>query len=400
MRVLIAFDRYSEPIHGGELNVIRREHALLTARGVDVHLLEWPRSPTDAPMLRKIAVQLESGYARSAYRRMRSAIAAIAPDVVHIHSFWPQATPAVHYACRSAGVPVVQTLHSYRILCAADILLRDGRMCELCVDSRFPWPAIRHRCVRGSAIRSAIQAASLGVHRLLGTWNRNVDIFLAPAESMRLHFIRAGIDAARIIVRPQSAPDPGVGPEERRDFLFAGRLSPEKGVPMLLDLWETGVPAKLRVAGGGALESRVRDAAARCSNVRYLGTLSPSETGEVMRHAVATIVPSLWEEPFPLVIAESYAAGTPVIAADVGSRSETVLHGETGLVFSAGDRQGLAAAVRWFIDHPQEAPSLGRAARRRYETLYSEAASGDQLLEIYRQARDRAASNRAWKASR
>jgi len=386
MRVLLAHDRYHETTNSGELNVVRREQAFLEASAVQTRLLEWPQSPPAASMLTKATVQLCSGYSLAARRRMQAAIAEFVPDVAHIHNFWPQATPAIHYACKGAGVAVVQTLHNYRILCAADILLREGRRCELCIETILPWPGIRHRCVRGSTVRSLIQSASFGAHRLLNTWTRAVDVFLAPTESMKQRFVQAGIDAQRIVIRPQSAPDPGVGPEVRRYFLFAGRLSEEKGLLMLLDLWETGVPAELRIAGGGTLEPRVRECAARSSNVKYLGCLSPAETGEAMRHAIATLVPSLWEEPFPLVIAESYAAATAVVAADTGTRTQTVLHGETGLVFRAGDRHGLADAVGWVIDHPQETRELGRAARRRYEALYDEKASTAQLLQIYRTA--------------
>jgi glycosyltransferase involved in cell wall biosynthesis len=200
-------------------------------------------------------------------------------------------------------------------------------------------------------------------------------------------FVRAGIDADRILIRPQSAPDVGIGSDDRDYFLFAGRLSPEKGVEMLLAAWEDGIEADLLVAGGGVLEGRVREAARRCPRIRYLGELTPAAVGDAMRGAVATLLPSLWEEPFPLVIAESYSAGTPVIAADSGTRKQTVPHGETGLVFAAGDAGGLKAAVRWAIANPAACRRLGHEARKRYESFYSEDAAGRQLLDIYRRLR-------------
>lgn len=384
MRVLLVHDRYYESTQCGELNVLGRERALLEDRGVRTYLLEFARAPAGAPKTRRMAVQLASAYSLSSARRVRDALAAFAPDVVHIHNFWPQATLAVHYTCRRAGVPVVQTLHNYRILCAADTLLRNRRVCERCIETRLPWPAIRHRCVKLSVPHSTFKSATFGLHRLLDSWNRTVDIFLAPTESMRRRFVRGGIEPRRILVRPQSAPDVGAGPEARAYFLFAGRLAAEKGVPMLLQLWEKGIEAELRIAGGGPLEGLLREHAARCARIRYLGAIAPSAVGEAMRHATATLVPSLWEEPFPLVIAESYAAGTPVIAADVGSRAETVIHGETGLVFAAGDIAAFETAVRRAIDDPAEMRRLGHGARRRYESLYSEDASVAQLLDIYR----------------
>lgn len=391
MRVLVVHDHYNGLEHGGEGNVVQRERTLLRAHGVETREVAWqPRAP-GASLAAKAWAMARGAYSRASYTRVTTAIREFAPDVVHVHNFWPQATPAVHYASRAAGCAVVQTIHNYLMLCVNGVLLRDQVPCELCVD-RLPWPAVRHRCLRGSLSRSAIAAAAFGAHRMLDTWNRTVDVFIAPNQAARERFVRSGIDPQRIVVKPQPAPDHGAGGSDRSYFFYAGRLGVEKGIPTLLAAWK-GCESALHIAGAGAFEELVRAAAARQPNIRYLGELVPADVAVAMQGAIATIVPSLWEEPFPLVIAESYAAAAPVIASDTGSRAETVSEGETGLIVPAGDAESLRRAVLWAAEHPAELRRMGGNARKRYERSYSEEAVGAQLMSIYEQAR-RAATER------
>ncbi|MEO8605345.1 MAG: glycosyltransferase [bacterium] len=386
MKVLVLHDRYHDAVPGGETHVVRRERALLEAHGVATHVIEWPPAAADATALTKALAVAGAIYSRQARRRVREAIVAFQPDLVHIHNFWPRATPSVHYECRRAALPVVQTLHNYRLLCAAEILLREQRPCELCIGRR-PWPAVVHRCERNSVLRSGLKAAPFALHRRLDTWNRTVDAFITWTPSMRARFVRGGIDATRLAVMPHHAPESGIGDRTREYFLFVGRLSAEKGVQTLLAAWSRLPDVPLHIAGDGALAPTVRDFAARHARVRYLGQLAEHEAQAQMRGAVATIVPSLWDEPSPLVIPESYAAATPVIAADTGSRAETVTAGTTGLVFPAGDAAGLAECVGTALAQPEAWRAMGNAARARYEALHSASASYAHLMAIYAQAR-------------
>lgn len=391
MRVLVVHDQYNGLGHGGEANVLGRERDLLRARGVETREITWQPHTPDASLATKAWALARGIYSRASYARVTAAIREFAPDVVHVHNFWPQATPAVHYAGRAAGCAVVQTIHNYLMLCVNGVLLRNQMPCDLCVD-RLPWAAVRHRCLRDSFSRSAIAAAAFGAHRWIDTWNRTVDIFIAPNQSARERFVRSGIDPQRIVVKPQPAPDHGSGTSDRSYFLYAGRLGVEKGISTLLEAWK-GCDSTLQIAGAGALEGLVRAAAERQPNIRYLGELLPADVAVAMQGAIATIVPSHWEEPFPLVIAESYAAAAPVIASDTGSRAETVNDGETGLIVPAGDVESLRRAVQWAAAHPTELRRMGNSARKRYETSYSEEAVGTRLMSIYEQAR-RAAGER------
>ena len=386
MRVLVLHDRYHEQGPGGEAHVVEREQALLQRRAIATRLVEWPRADPRASQVRRARVLATATYSRGTRRRVTQAVAEFGPDVVHVHNFWPAMTVSAHLACRRAGLPVVQTLHNYRLVCPNEILLREGRVCDLCVPRRIPWPAIRYRCERDSVLRSAGKALTFGAYRLLDTWRRAVTLFIAPSEATRARFVAAGFDPAQLVVSPQFAPDPGPALPSRDHFFFAGRLSPEKGVDLLLDVWPRLADVPLVIAGTGALEPRAREMATRLPRLRALGTVSADETQQLMRRAIATLLPSRWEEAAPLVIAESYAASTPVIAASTGSRAESVVDGETGWHFPSGDGDALARLVRWAADNPERCRAMGAAARARYDALHTEEAAATRLLAIYDRA--------------
>jgi glycosyltransferase involved in cell wall biosynthesis len=383
MRVLVVHDRYDDALPNGENAVVRWEVEALSAHGIDVRLVETPRDVLGEPRWKRGLASLGGIYAPGWRRDVRREIDAFRPDLVHVHNLWPHATPSVYDACRDTARPVVQTLHNYRIACIADFLSRDGQRCERCLGRRVGWPGLTHRCVEGSAAASAVKMTAIGVHNLLHTWERRVDTFIAMTEAMRATFARAGLPANRIRVKPSCAPDRGASNRERRYFCFAGRLSREKGVEALLDCWSAPGLPELRIAGDGPLAGAVREAAARHCSVSYVGMLAPDGVSELMGGAIATIIPSAWDEPSPVVMMQSFCAATPVIVSDHGHRDESVEHRVTGLVYAAGDRDALRREIAWATTHPEACRAMGATARRRYEERYSTEASRARLLEIY-----------------
>ena len=191
------------------------------------------------------------------------------------------------------------------------------------------------------------------------------------------------IDPGKLKVKPTCSPDSEVGTGERTYFCFAGRLRYEKGVQLLLEAWRDIDDAELRIVGAGPLEEEVRAAAAANPRIRYLGMVSPTEVAGVMRGAIATVVPSTWEEPCPVTIVQSFSTGTPVIASDLGPRKEMVTPGETGLIFAAGDAHGLANQVRWATSNPDACDRMGRAALGCFTSTYSIRSTCEQLARIY-----------------
>jgi glycosyltransferase involved in cell wall biosynthesis len=291
---------------------------------------------------------------------------------------------------------VIQTLHNYRLLCPSAIFFRDGHACENCLGKLIPWPGVLHRCYRDSRAATGAVAAMLVVHRLLRTWERTVDIFIALTEFARQKFIQGGLPADRVVVKPNFVyPDPGPGAHDGGYALFAGRLSPEKGVRTLLAAWERlgpGIP--LKIAGDGPLAREVARACERHPQIEWLGAQPLERVYALMGAAALVIAPSEWYETFGRVVVEAYAKGTPVIASDLGALAELVEDGRTGLRFRPGNPEDLAAKVAWAWRHPRELAAMGREARREYELKYTAERNYELLMEIYRLAIERARSRR------
>jgi glycosyltransferase involved in cell wall biosynthesis len=322
---------------------------------------------------------------QDAYRRLYALVSRERPEIVHFHNTFPLLSPSCYYAARRAGAAVVQTLHNYRLICPGANLLRDGVPCEDCVGS-LPWRGIEHACYRGSRAASAVVAAMVTVHRAAGTWHRAVDAYIALSQFSRSRFIAGGLPAKRLFVKPNFTADPGVGPGGDY-FLFAGRLSHEKGLPILLDAWRSrsGTPL-LKIAGDGPLGPWLKEQIATIPNVEWLGRLPHEAVVEQMKHARGLVLPSVAYENFPVSVVEAYAAGLPVIASDAGTLPELVHDHTTGLIFRAGNSASLTQKILELTNDAVLYEQLRRAARGEFEAYYQGYRNLDLLFGIYRQA--------------
>ena len=381
-RVLQVHTRYRQA--GGEDRVVEAEKRLLEEAGIDVQQvifdnaeLRESRSPVADLRLAASAI-----WSRAAQRRVRAAVAAHRPQVMHVHNTFAAASPSVYAAASAQSVPVVQTLHNYRLICPVATLFRDGHVCTDCVGRAIPWPAVAHSCVRESRSQSAVATATISVHRALGTFARRIDTYVALTSFQRQLMVDGGLPAAGIRVIPNFLePDPGAGDGPRSGILYVGRLSEEKGIAALVGA-AAREPGILRVAGSGPLEPMVEQAAAE-GTVDGLGPLEPSSVFDEMGRAAALVVPSICFEGFPVVVVEAYATGTPVIASRIGSLEEIVEDGVTGLLVVPGDPAALSERMRWAVDHPQAMRQMGVSARQRYESRYRGAGHLAALLETY-----------------
>jgi glycosyltransferase involved in cell wall biosynthesis len=391
MRLLLVHNRYQQP--GGEDVVFEAEAALLRGHGHEVE--EWVEHNRDIAGMSPARLAVRTIWSAPAVRRLRGILARLQPEIVHFHNTFPLISPAVYATCRSHGVPVVQTLHNYRLLCPNAMLFRDGRPCEDCVQRAVAWPGVLHACYRGSRSQTAVIATMLGAHRLIGTWRGDVDRYVALTEFARRKFIAGGLPPDRIVVKPNFV---SVSPDMIRPdagyFLFAGRLTEEKGVRTLLEAWRRSPPpADLRIAGGGPLEPVVRHAAETIPGVRYLGRLTRENLLSEVGAASALILPSEWYEGLPTIVLEAFGCGRPVLAARVGALEEIVSEGATGVFFPPGDSDGLAALVRWAAGHADDLARMGANAREEYQRRYTAEVNYPQLIDIYRQAAGRGPSD-------
>lgn len=373
-------------IRGGEDECFEADVQLLRQKGhvVDVYEETNDRlSKLKAPQL-----VLQTIWSYSAYRSIQKQLATHSYDVVHVQNFFPLISPSVYYAAHDAGVPVVQTLHNYRLLCPNALFYREGQVCTDCLGKAVPYPGVQHRCYRSSLLASAGVTTMLSIHNLMQTWITTVDRYVALTEFARQVFITGGLPAEKIVVKPHFIhPDPGIGTGKGGYALYVGRLSVEKGLDTLLAAWERlDQTIPLKIIGDGPLAPQVEEAASRLAHVEWLGRKPVAEVYDVMGEATCLIFPSKWYETFGRVAVEAFAKGTPVIASRIGAIAELVESGRTGLHFQPGHVDDLVNAVLMLVNHPDLCATMRAQARLEFESKYQMEHNYQQLMEIYAQA--------------
>lgn len=381
MRILFAHNAYQH--QGGEDRVVESEIALLRAHGHEV--AEYRRDNSEITEMPRPALAANTLWSRRAAHEADRLIAEFLPDVVHAHNTFPLISPALYWAAQRAGVPVVQTLHNFRLICLNAIFLRGGNVCEDCT-GRLPWRGVARKCYRASAAQSAVLAGMLVLHRGLGTYRNKVARYIALNNFCRSKFIEGGLPAGRIAVKPNFVDWVEVDPHsssfresERQGLLFVGRLAPEKGVGVLARAAALLPNSCLRVAGDGP-EAHLLEGV---TGITRLGNLAGDAVRREMGSAVALVLPSLWYENFPRTIVEAFACGLPVIASRIGALVELVRDGETGLLFEPGNPRDLADKMAWTLAHPERMMEMGRRAREQYETEFSAEVNYRMLMDIY-----------------
>jgi len=387
MKILLVHNFYRSGTPGGEDAVFRQERALLERAGAEVITYERSNDEVDESHVTQVAkTAAKMAWSRPVYREMRELLRRERPAIAHIHNTFPLITPSAYAACRDSGVPVVQTLHNYRLICSAGTFYRDGKVCEICT-STSPWAAVRHRCYRESMPGSAAVAWMLYRNWRSGTYTGLIDRYIVLSQFAAGRFAAQGLPLDRIVIKPNfvdspEPPSPGGGGYA----VFAARLSEEKGVRTLLHAWRSLRDIPLRIVGDGPMMAEMRAiAAAESLPIEFLGMRPRPEVLEIIGRAELQVVSSEWFEGFPLVIVEAYARGTPVIASRIGSLEEIVEDGQTGFHFPPGDTVALAARVRELWTDEALRRRLRAGARARFEASYTPEANLSQLLAVYRE---------------
>lgn len=390
MRILIAHNRYREP--GGEDAVVHTEVGLLREQH-EVVLYEVANPERPAASAAGLAGAIWNPVSE---RRLRELVADARFDVAHVHNTWYALSPSILKPLAGAGIPLVMTLHNYRHLCVAGSFHRDGHRCVECLNT-LPWRGIAHRCYRGSAVQSGILAATESVHRVRGTWTEYTDLFVVPSEFTRNMMISGGFPADRVVVKPHHVPDPGerkLPPSTSRSVVYAGRLSPDKGVRQLVDAWQQArlhLDLELVLAGDGVLRSEL--AALADPSIRLPGWLPSDEIARLVGSARAVVLPTTMFETFGLSAVEALAAGTPVLTTAGGAIAEAVAG--CGPAGPGPDASGAewAEAIQALQDD-SAVDDWGAKGRRRYHDVYDPERGLSRLLEIYERARELAALRR------
>lgn len=374
MNILIIHNKYQH--RGGEDSVVQAEISLLRSHGHKVET--YFRDNNDIVAMASSSVAYQTLWSSHTTIAIAEVVSKFCPDIIHAHNTFPLISPSLYWSAAQADVPVIQTLHNFRLLCLNGLFLREGRVCEDC-QGRLPWRGVVRKCYRGSGAASAALAGMLTLHRGLGTYRHKVARYIALNDFCRTKFIEGGLPAERIVVKPNfvdfSAPDV----VSREGFLFVGRLSVEKGVQTLASAADLLPDAQLRVAGDGP-ESALLDGA---NGITRLGSLPGEVVRQEMNRAMALVIPSIWYENFPRTIVEAFATGLPVIASRIGALADLVRDGETGLLFEPGNPHDLAEKMTWALVNPGAMADMGRKALLQYEAEFTAERNYAQLMAIY-----------------
>ena len=382
--VMLVHNHYKQP--GGEEQVFLSEAALLTEYGHKVSLFEETNQRADS--MNALTLGAATIWNQGACGRLAAALSVAKPRIVHFHNTFPLISPAAYRTARRSGAAVVQTLHNFRTLCLNGLFFKNGKPCERCLHNTVPWPGVLQRCYRDNPLASTAVATMLTVHRALGTWKNEVDWYVAPSEFARDKFIEGGLPPERFSVKPNFLEkDPGIGEGGGGYAIFAGRLSQEKGLPVLIEAWRCLPPhIKLRIFGQGPLLDWLKTEITGMPSVELLGWQPRQEILAQMKNAAALVFPSECYENGPLSVTEAFATGLPTVASNHGAMSTLIRHRGTGLLFRRGDANNLAAEVQWLIDHEDVRQAMRLEARAEFERQYTRTAHYERLLKIYRLA--------------
>lgn len=397
MKIALVHNTYQWP--GGEDVIVEQERDLLRSAGHQV--VEYRRSNheiADDTFVRQIALAQRAVWSNGTFQEFRTLLREERPDVVHVHNTFVMISPSIYWACAEENVPVVQTLHNFRLFCPPSNFLRDGKICEECIEHSL-LRSVAYGCYHGSRIATGAVALVLAAHRFAGTWTNKIDCYITVSRFARRKFAQAGLPPQKLVVKPHFVyPDPGVRTSPGEYAIFVGRFTSEKGLPTLLNAWKrvrTSVP--LVIVGDGPLRQSIETQAAQISDapVIFRGHLSRDETLAAIKRAKFLLCASECYEQGPATILEAFACGVPVIAPSLGPIDEVVDDRLNGLLFRAGDAAHLAEKIEWALGHEKQLQSMGNSARTKFESDYCANKNYDRLMAIY----DRVISGRGYAIS-
>ena len=394
MRILLLHNFYGSSAPSGENRVVMDERQLLRSAGHEVaEHFAYSDTIRDRGLLPVIGAGLFVPWNPWTRKEVRALIRRLDPDVMHVHNVFPLLSPSIFGAASGTRTAVVNTLHNYRTVCAAAVPLRNGLACTECIETGSVKPALRYGCYRNSRAATIPLAAGVALHRGLGTYVRHVDAFIALTRFQKSVLVQGGIPEARIFVKPNCHPEapPGIPWQERENkAVFLGRISPEKGLDILLDAWmRWGEDApRLEVIGGGHELERLRRCVefAKPGRVVFLGPKPVDEARALLARAKLLIVPSTWFEGFPLVLSEAFAFGVPVAASRFETFEELVETCGLGRLFAPGNPEDLRATVSALWSDQTALARMSRLAQQESQARYGSHQNLARLHAIYERA--------------
>lgn len=386
MKVLIVHNRYAN--RGGEDRAVDLLMEGLRREGHAAELFTRDNAELRrAGMLRQVAQLAAAPFSIGSYVGLRRSIRQFQPDVIHYHNVFPWITPAAYWAGGGQSAATVQTLHNFRFSCLNGLFLTpSGEICERCHSGSF-LNGVRLRCHSGRRTVSMVYAAALGLQRFTKAWIRNVDLCLAPAPFVGKKLVETGFPAERVAHVPPFLLDvPELPGASRRHVLYVGRLSPEKGVDMLIDAWDASdVP--LLIVGDGPERAGLEERASGKRNISFLGQRPPADVFRLLAEAFFLVMPSRWYENMPYVLLEAWSQGTPTLVSRLGSLADIVHQGVNGFLFDPITADSLRRTKERLLNSPFMLGKIRASVRAHYRATYAADIALPRLLDHYRVAK-------------
>jgi glycosyltransferase involved in cell wall biosynthesis len=389
MKILLCHNFYQQP--GGELVAVLALKALLEQKGHDVIFYTADNLEIKQYNAKqKICFFPGTVFSQATYRRLLQIVDQEKPDIAHIHNVFPLLSPAVYLALSHSSIPIVQSIHNYRLMCINGLFLRNGNVCERCKNGNF-FSGLRFKCYKNSHLLSGLYAMTIGLHRCLGTFER-IDRFIASTRFVAEKLAESGVaKKSKISILgnflPEPLPEYGKPDLQNPYAVYVGRLSQEKGIITLLHLFRDMTNLRLKVIGSGPLLEEIKAYISLhdLQNIELLGHVNEEVKFETLRGAICCVLPSECYEVFPITVLESAAVGTPIVASRIGSLATLVPEGKTGLLFSPGDSADLRAKLERLLAEPELATYMGQQARLWLETEHTPESHYEELMRIYQQ---------------
>ena len=384
MKILLVHNTYQHK--GGEDSVFENEYQLLKNNHHQVAKLLFSNDNIHS-VLDKLKVGISSICNTRSGKIFQQKIIEFQPDIIHVHNFFPIASPALFYVANKLNIPIVMTLHNYRLICPNALLFRANEICEKCIQKSFAIDGVINGCYRDSKIQTFALALMSYIHKKKNTWNTKVDQYIPLTNFAKQKILSSslGLQQNQLTVKPNFVEDFGFDYEKEDYFLFVGRLSIEKGIDLLLEVFGKN-NKKLIIIGTGPLENQVKKASITHPNIIYVGFQQKDFIIQKLKKAKALIFSSVWYETFGLTIIEALSTATPVIAPNIGSPNEIIQDTINGLIYQVGDANSIQKGIETILENKEKYKQLCIHARKSYEDFYTPEKNYQDLLQIYKNA--------------
>lgn len=390
MKILAIHNFHRKGSTSGDDQVYKSETALLESHGNEV--VKYTVSNDDFDNTRifgKVMVTLGMLWSNKHYKAVKDICKRDKPDIVHVHTFFPLLSPSILYAAKRSGCRVVATLHDTRFVCPCSTSLRGTQLCNECGDGHY-FRMCKYECFKNSKVQSLIVAFIFKYHRVRKSFYKQIDKYICLNENQIKLLENIGFDSSKIVKKYNFVPDAEANlkpikidglPE--RYVVFNGRIGKEKGIRVLMKIWELIPDIPLVVMGGGPLEDEFKVWAEKQPVVHFLGYTQHDRCLSIVKGGEFVVFPSIWYEGCSMVEIEAESLGKGLIATDLGFSVEAIENGYNGNKVTLGGIEEFASIIRTLWDDPQKCRTIGKNARRDYEAKYLPEDNYNQLMNIY-----------------